>query len=98
MATYILVNIDSGNGLLPDGTKPLPEPMLTYQQRCSVTFKWEEFHMKVLSIWFLKYVRKLHSETTSKLHGDNELIEQIEPQTLCPSCRNDTSADSVIIG
>ena len=28
-ATEILVNIGSGNGLLPDGTKPLPEPMLT---------------------------------------------------------------------
>ena len=26
------VNIGSGNGLLPDGTKPLPEPMLTYIQ------------------------------------------------------------------
>ena len=23
------VNIGSGNGLLPDGTKPVPEPMLT---------------------------------------------------------------------
>ena len=23
------VNIVSGNGLLPDGTKPLPEPMFT---------------------------------------------------------------------
>ena len=23
------VNIGSGNGLLPDGTKPLPEPVLT---------------------------------------------------------------------
>ena len=27
----IWVNIGSGNGLLPDDTKPLPEPMLTYQ-------------------------------------------------------------------
>ena len=27
----ILVNTDSGNGLVLDGTKPLPEPMLTYQ-------------------------------------------------------------------
>ena len=26
-----LVNIGSGNALLPDGTKPSPEPMLTYQ-------------------------------------------------------------------
>ena len=25
------VNIGSGNGLLPDGNKPLPEPMLTYR-------------------------------------------------------------------
>ena len=29
MAAGIQVNIGSGNGLLPDGTKPLPEPMLT---------------------------------------------------------------------
>ena len=32
MAKKILVNIGSGNGLLADGNKPLPEPMLTYQQ------------------------------------------------------------------
>ena len=31
MASEILVNTGSGNGLLPDGTKPLPEPMLTSQ-------------------------------------------------------------------
>ena len=30
--TEIWVNIGSGNGLLPDGTKPLPEPMLTDHQ------------------------------------------------------------------
>ena len=35
MATEIWVNIGSGNRLLPDGTKPLPEPMLTYHQRHS---------------------------------------------------------------
>ena len=29
MATEIWVNIGSGNGLLPHGTKPLPDPMLT---------------------------------------------------------------------
>ena len=28
MATEIYVNIGPGNGLLPEGTKPLPEPML----------------------------------------------------------------------
>ena len=26
------VNTDSGNGLLPDGTKPLPKPVLTYHR------------------------------------------------------------------
>ena len=34
----IWVNIGSGNGLLPDGTKPLPEPMLTYHQYGPVSF------------------------------------------------------------
>ena len=29
---HIWVNIGSGNGLLPDGIKPLPEPMLTIIQ------------------------------------------------------------------
>ena len=29
MMAKIWVNIGSGSGLLPDGTKPLPEPMLT---------------------------------------------------------------------
>ena len=38
MATEIWVNIGSGNGLLPDGTKPLPEPMLTDHQWSPVTF------------------------------------------------------------
>ena len=31
MVTVILDKFGSGNGMLPDGTKPLPEPMLTYQ-------------------------------------------------------------------
>ena len=30
MVTLTQFNIGSGNGLLPDGTKPLPEPMLTF--------------------------------------------------------------------
>ena len=30
MATSVWVNIGSGDSLVLDGTKPLPEPMLTY--------------------------------------------------------------------
>ena len=33
MATEIWINIASGNVLLPDGTRPLPEPQLTYHQQ-----------------------------------------------------------------
>ena len=38
-ATQIWVNIGWGNGLLPDGTKPLPEPMLTYRQISPMTLR-----------------------------------------------------------
>ena len=30
--SFIFENIDLANGLLPDGTKPLPKPMLIYCQ------------------------------------------------------------------
>ena len=48
-----LVNIDSGNGvlphctndLLPDGTNELT---LTYNQRCYVVIIWEQLHKKLL--------------------------------------------------
>ena len=32
MVSLTMVNIGSDNGLLPDGTKPLPEPILMYCQ------------------------------------------------------------------
>ena len=47
MLQYMEVNIGSGNGLLPDGTKPLPEPitMLTYPY-CYVVLTEDQFHKK----------------------------------------------------
>ena len=44
MATYILMNICSGNGLVPDGTKPLHEPPLTDNQRGSGEFFPKQFY------------------------------------------------------
>ena len=41
----ICVNFGSGNDLLPDGTKPLSEPIFTYQ-RCNVAFTCDQFHTK----------------------------------------------------
>ena len=61
------------NDLLPDGTKPLPEPMLTYLQQGPVTFSWGHFNEIVhpsitkisLKITCLKFY--------SNLPGANEL-------------------------
>ena len=46
MVAYIWVNTGSGNGLLPDCSMPLPEPMLTYHQWSPVTFIWGQFHKR----------------------------------------------------
>ena len=43
MATEIWVNIGLGNSLLPDGTKPFPEPMLTEHHWIPVTFILGQF-------------------------------------------------------
>ena len=60
MATEIWVNIGSGNGLLPDGSKPLPEPVLTDHQLSPVTFILRQFHKICLNHQSLKSVWKLH--------------------------------------
>ena len=49
MAIYILVNIDSYNGWLYDGTLLLPEPMLIYLQYGPVKFISEQLHNRHLS-------------------------------------------------
>ena len=56
MATEIWVNAGSGNGLLRDGTKPLPEPMLTNEvlwhspdsnfiENTLDIYRWNEFEI-----------------------------------------------------
>ena len=49
MVLEIWVNTGSGNGLLPDGTKPLPKPMLTDHQRSPVTFIVGQFRKRRLN-------------------------------------------------
>ena len=44
MVTEIWVNIGSGNGLVPDSTKPLSEPILTDHRWSPVTFILRQFH------------------------------------------------------
>ena len=47
MIREILVNIISGHGLLPDGTMPLPDPMLIHHEYGPVTFICTKFHNKL---------------------------------------------------
>ena len=42
----VWVNFASGKGLVPGGTKPLPEPMLTYHRWGSVALTWDQLHGK----------------------------------------------------
>ena len=44
MEPKILVNIDSGNDFVTDGTKPLSEPMLAYHQYGLVPFRYSQYH------------------------------------------------------
>ena len=60
MVPEIWVNIGSGNGLLPDGTKPLPEPLLTDQQQSPMTFILGQFYKRCLINQSLKSIWKLH--------------------------------------
>ena len=62
MATKIWVNIGLGIGLLPDGTKPLPEPMLSDHQWSPVTFILGQFHKRCPNHQSLKSVWKLHAQ------------------------------------
>ena len=56
----IWVYIGSGDGLLPDGTKPLPEPMLTYYQLGPLAFMWGHFHEKTRRYQSAKQDWRLH--------------------------------------
>ena len=75
MATWISGNIDSGNGLLPGGTKPLPEPTLTYQPARSNDNNPREISQQIPQPTITKYILKI---TCLKFHSNipwaNELM------------------------
>ena len=63
----ILVNTGSSNGLLPDGTKPLLKPMLTYHQWGCVVFTWGQCHRKCSRYLSLAWVWKLKIKNCSHI-------------------------------
>ena len=53
-------SIGSGNGLLPDSTEPIPEPVLTYHQWGPVAFIWGQFHCNSSIFQWLECLWTLH--------------------------------------
>ena len=49
MASWNFVIIGSGNGLSPDGTKPLPEPVFTSHHWSASPFTWSQLHWECSS-------------------------------------------------
>ena len=73
-ATEIWVNIGSGNGLVPDGTRTLPKPMLTNHHWCFVTLTWGQFHMKKIQDVYSWYeLENYWFKSQLHLPGANEL-------------------------
>ena len=58
IVAWIWVMIGSSNGLLPDGTKPLPKPIVTYQRWNIMASTWGPFHRKCWSCLSLIIVWK----------------------------------------
>ena len=59
MTTWIWINVGSGNGLLPDGNNPLPEPLLTYRHNAMTFTRWVFHNKRYLSHQSLKLAWKL---------------------------------------
>ena len=111
MATEIWVNIGSGNGLLPDGTKPLPEPMLTYHRWGPLALNQASFYLPrwlrckwmTLSHSFTQeqniscYVQSLHTVRVGliKFSGEGDQLA-IRHRKTCLFLENSFIIDSVM--
>ena len=76
-SNWVNIRLNTGpcNGLLPDGTKPLPESMLTYDQWGSVTITWGLFH-EIHQPWITKIRLAItYLNFNSNRPGANELID-----------------------
>ena len=69
--------IGSSNDLLLDGTKPLPEPVMTNHQWVFMVLNSDLFHKQCSGYWFLKWVWNicLFTKLLPHLSGANEFQE-----------------------
>ena len=68
---WLLVNIESGNGLVPSGNKPLPEPMLTL---CH----WIHYSDMTLGTWCLKSLGTQLLVQANSLNSSSALMAHCE--------------------
>ena len=71
MASYKLIYIGSGNGLLPDGTKPLPESTLTNHQWAFTKGQFQRTKISILDM----SLKDTNSKWQLCIPGSNELKE-----------------------
>ena len=72
MPTKILVNNGSDHGMLPDGTKSLPEPMLTQDYWHQSQWNFKENTQDMLAkrvIWIWTFKNLLHQPGSNELTG-----------------------------
>ena len=92
----IWVNIGSCNGLLPDGTKPLLEPVLTYHQSCLVAFTGELMNFicnMLLEIRLFKIttrVQWVNKLVRSSKHIDSDFRYQMAQELISHDIHNNT--------
>ena len=90
MVSEILANSGLCDGLLLDGTKPLPEPVFTYDQWRPVTVTFEQFlhfcfYMFTTQLSAINYYNKLENYH-SNLPGDTALMWTIPLATYTFIC------------
>ena len=75
MASQNLVNIGSGNDLLPDGNKPLPKPNVDWSSAMSCGIQRKANLQEILQISILDMsLKTAFSRLQLNLQGANELI------------------------
>ena len=89
------LNFGSSNDLLPDGTKPLPKPIMTSHRRCSVAFTREQFHELNPSLVFGNYTSKI---TTTNPRGQWVNIGNHIMQWLFNYCQTPNIRHTLLAG
>ena len=94
MSYGVNITLDIANGLLPHGTKPLPEPMLTNHQwgLVAVTISWEMFKIYIhgMSFKIINHWSQLHQPRPKNYMICNKTI----PVTSGPDIRGGDICDA----